>query len=1041
MADTVVNTLYPPLIETFQPAFVYDTYAFISFSLSPFNSSNDIKAIHISVADQRNNSNVLIQNQTIKRNSEILGKIMNGILIAEFPTFDKENDSLQQQGIFQYDSKNNVYAVILDPEWLNKAKDKCWNNNQYYQVQIRFDRNENTNEWKNASDDNTYLLNYREYFSEWSSVTLIKPILEPIIAIAQLTTDQEAIKTTYPGTFHISGYINFIQSTKEGASWPETERLQSYRITALLDEQEIDTTDWIYARPNLLKEENTSIDCLLNLMDTHKNDELIIKVECYTNNGYYFYKNYPLKIEDYDNILNTIRWNIDSSDTKEIDVNQEDGIAKIRFSATFNQSVNYGIIYFRRASSKNNFKTWDLIYQSQYEYTSNVPLEISFDDYSIGSLYQYQYSAQFCAISDTGSEIWDKVYFSKIIYPKFYEMLLMRQNRQIAIRYNGQVSSWKPTINRQKIDTLGGRYPKFVENAIMNYKTYQISGLISTEEDFNRKFLSELEDVNVQNYDIEFNTQYLIRNDTVADGEKYYSTINTKKQVPFSFKYPYIDNDKNADKEAIYLNNPHDSYPHNHWYWEREFREQLVAWLNDGEPKLYRSMPEGNIAVMLTDINLTPDSQLGRMLYNFSATMYEVGDGYSLDELKQLGIINIPTIEPVYITSSSFNLFADNEDDKDLEAPQLIQIKINSEWNNINWVNGSADTYNTGDLWNSLTLKDKLNEMYGRDITQGKTNDIINSSIRLKNITIQFTTPPHYYTYNESTGFAPSINKTININKDIEQETEWLGYVIVITPRNSNIPQQIFINQKGFYHIPDDLAVQNIQILSDINTYQEADVLCECQYKTKPAVEKSTHLTYHLKKIIGQYNKNILPLDINIIDSIYQDHEKLTYQNGILSERIHLTGCKGLMLDVTPYTHIEYIEQKENDSNNSNSISYLTVGSTGIFDAFEDWPLESLKILGRRMVIINPNDTLGEGQITAYPYHIEEWQCYQDIAENINHPKINGIYTKNGIQQIYYIDGNWYPIEMIDGIDDIIIAKVPIYGIINYQGDLEKEIW
>jgi hypothetical protein len=52
-------------------------------------------------------------------------------------------------------------------------------------------------------------------------------------------------------------------------------------------------------------------------------------------------------------------------------------------------------------------------------------------------------------------------------------------------------------------------------------------------------------------------------------------------------------------------------------------------------------MTEGNMAVMLTDISLTPNATLGRKLYNFTATMYEIGDGYSLESLSSLGIIDI----------------------------------------------------------------------------------------------------------------------------------------------------------------------------------------------------------------------------------------------------------------------------------------------------------------------------------------------------------------------------------------------------------------
>ena len=62
-------------------------------------------------------------------------------------------------------------------------------------------------------------------------------------------------------------------------------------------------------------------------------------------------------------------------------------------------------------------------------------------------------------------------------------------------------------------------------------------------------------------------------------------------------------------------------------------------------------MPEGNVAVILMDVNLTPLNG-SRQLYNFSATLYEVGNGYDLDSLDSLGIIDIPKVATVYVPGS-----------------------------------------------------------------------------------------------------------------------------------------------------------------------------------------------------------------------------------------------------------------------------------------------------------------------------------------------------------------------------------------------------
>ena len=108
----------------------------------------------------------------------------------------------------------------------------------------------------------------------------------------------------------------------------------------------------------------------------------------------------------------------------------------------------------------------------------------------------------------------------QLIYPDFYDILLMRDNVQLAIRYDAKINSLTPVVNRQKIDTLGGKYPKFAENAQLGYKQFSISGYIDAESDFNRKFLNDTSEKYRQamaDYNERMNGKYSVRNDTVAD--------------------------------------------------------------------------------------------------------------------------------------------------------------------------------------------------------------------------------------------------------------------------------------------------------------------------------------------------------------------------------------------------------------------------------------------------------------------------------------------------------------------------------------------
>jgi hypothetical protein len=184
---------------------------------------------------------------------------------------------------------------------------------------------------------------------------------------------------------------------------------------------------------------------------------------------------------------------------------------------------------------------------------------VKFIDNTISSLTRYRYSAQYVCFR---GNIQTSVNKSPIIiYPDFHDILISDKDKQLAIRYNAQITSMTPVVNRIKIDTLGGRYPKFVENAVMNYKTFQISGLISAEEDFNRQFLDET--TAKYRYDIEqyhghFGSTLLIRNDTDADGEITYPNENQIQTIDGKNVY------SNGSSFSGQLDEQHDSYPHNH---------------------------------------------------------------------------------------------------------------------------------------------------------------------------------------------------------------------------------------------------------------------------------------------------------------------------------------------------------------------------------------------------------------------------------------------------------------------------------------------
>lgn len=77
---------------------------------------------------------------------------------------------------------------------------------------------------------------------------------------------------------------------------------------------------------------------------------------------------------------------------------------------------------------------------------------------------------------------------------------------------------------------------------------------------------------------------------------------------------------------------------------ERAFREKVEEFLNDFNYKLFKSPTEGNIVIGLLNISLTPNNTVGRMLYSFFATAYEVLEN-TIENLNEVNIIDIGEFE------------------------------------------------------------------------------------------------------------------------------------------------------------------------------------------------------------------------------------------------------------------------------------------------------------------------------------------------------------------------------------------------------------
>lgn len=1015
---TVVNTLFPPICNTFMNAFPNTTDAVVYFSLSPFNSSTEIKHVHISVVNQLNNENA------------IATKHPSGVLFSDL----------------NYDTKAGMYYVTIP---VTDIDGNVFNINQFYKVQLRFDScnwdNIDGNDIPNTEKKVTnYLLNYQQYFSEWSSVCLIRPILQPSIFVKTFEIYQEAAGSSKVPSYN-KGIIPIVGNMSFGdGSQNETETMQSYQIKILSENgrEVLQTYPTIYTGDNLDPNViNYKID--LQKLDITDSSQFKLEIIGITRNQYTCTKTYDFQISDF---LEEEKFN----PILKVEMDNENGIAKVHVTNKSEQTL-FGTVYVKRSSSLDNFKTVENIYAAKI--AGN--LDVTIEDNTVSSLVWYQYSAQF----ENSAGAFTPVKNSQVFLPEFYDAILSRGEKQYNIKYNYTVSNMKPVVNRAKIDTLGGRYPKFAENAILNYKQFSIKGMISAEADAYQKFLEKKKvySGNLNNYYSAYkensNIKDLARNDFqewIKDTSRDYPQSNMVGDTSYRFL----------------------TTTENDWMWEREFREELVKWLNDGEPKLYRSMPEGSMVVMLTDVNLTPMQGRSRLNWDFTATVYEIAEADSLELLDSLGIYK--TVKLPEITQGDGGGSVDPEPEyvKVVKVGQLFQYEVTDK----------------SDIRNMLLQE--LQKKYGKRDSEKESWDEGNvlsdkkpDELYLKNVKIFFHNKPNLY-YTDSAGnlqwvYENKYDPRIHGDKKI-----FTGYSFNMVTSASEGEINIFVNDRGYYQIPNDLDVKSLSFNrpGDIVTIEYTMV-----YKEKNNISNTIAGNTVSRTVIGQY-EGIFQPNQYLGEKIRSKYNFV--KTGEYSERMQY--WKGICLDTVPYAlcGIEYV--------GGDGEQTYEIGHTGVLHMLKQFSVKDIRFFGRRMVrqdisrqrfledweyVIDSSvseETLGrymnwftldkedtKKRVSIYQDDevskkiVPSWQVINpdnqksgyvtyNTVEEIENPQRNTVYDIGGNLKIYYHD-HWYNFKNLaidttelvsnNAMQEIGLAVAPIEGQVNYYGTVVQSTY
>lgn len=258
----------------------------------------------------------------------------------------------------------------------------------------------------------------------------------------------------------------------------------------------------------------------------------------------------------------------------------DNGMIKVNITGA---QIFAGNLMLRRSSSKTNYTIWEDI---SYLQVLNEEPNIVYYDYLVEHGVSYRYGVQIINQSKYRSQL---IKTSKPTMAQFEDIFLVSNNEQVKIKFNPKIGNLKRNLLEAKQDTIGNQYPYIMKNGNSNYFSFTLGGLIS--------------------YFADTNNSNLFRTRTQSD-QKSMLDIRTTNL-----------NDVNI-------------------YNERQYREKIEQFLTNGKAKLFKSPTEGNMLVYLMQVSLTPNDTVGRLIYSFTSTAYEIGSSFNAEDLIKHNISN-----------------------------------------------------------------------------------------------------------------------------------------------------------------------------------------------------------------------------------------------------------------------------------------------------------------------------------------------------------------------------------------------------------------
>ena len=338
-----------------------------------------------------------------------------------------------------------------------------------------------------------------------------------------------------------------------------------------------------------------------------------------TESGFEYTKRYQL-VADY--TLASLTVNFIATNDKEN--------GRIEFEISNVGTSSNGLILLRSSIDEgyDNFKTIAVFDTTNL--TTTTSSKKYFYDYFIEPGILYKYKFQSGTINSSGDIISRGASTTTSIQPQIIpdfsgSFLYGKDDIQINFIYNGQVSGFRKVKKDAFIETIGGKFPFIIRNSNLGYRQFQFSALITHVSDPTRALRGLSYTELLSNLQRDSNNNYILSLDAKNRelNERYEDFILNGPQIFTSSTSTYAtlsDYGKNNINQQNYINRT------DNFVIERQFRKKVIDWLIDGNPKIFKSDSEGLMLVKLTEVSFEPLNELGRLIYNFSCTVTEIGE-------------------------------------------------------------------------------------------------------------------------------------------------------------------------------------------------------------------------------------------------------------------------------------------------------------------------------------------------------------------------------------------------------------------------------